>query len=357
MYSQHDKYPQMQSKLQEGLQLLSAASNEDADKLGLALIKLHGALEDFVRMEVGRKAPLLRSEVEDARKTTWRDLIAYSKQYLGFTESDARIISDANMQRQEVAHGGNYGKSRAELVRYAEFVQRRCNPGESLRDLTYRKPAAPPPVTYQTPSFPRQQTASAPTSGSRPIPAQPTYSPHDRKPWYRSTLFLFLMFFLLPPLWAVLIITDRKHGCLARLLAYLVLFIVFFTGAIFIQNSGNISDTLQELVIPYISTRTAHAMDPPASNESPSTVTDETSLQPVSASGETCTIVWVKHGADDLAGKNRSMVWEEIVQAQVHGSGLSPREFYNLVIKHNPDLVTDGYEFKKGKTYFLPECQ
>ena len=51
------------------------------------------------------------------------------------------------------------------------------------------------------------------------------------------------------------------------------------------------------------------------------------------------------------------MVWEEIVQAQVNGSGMSPRAFYNLVIEHNPDLATDGYEFKKGKTYFLPECQ
>lgn len=36
---------------------------------------------------------------------------------------------------------------------------------------------------------------------------------------------------------------------------------------------------------------------------------------------------------------------------------MSPREFYNLGIEHNPDLTTDSYEFKKGKTYFLPECQ
>jgi hypothetical protein len=51
------------------------------------------------------------------------------------------------------------------------------------------------------------------------------------------------------------------------------------------------------------------------------------------------------------------MVWEEIVMTQVKGSGMTERQFYNSVVEHNPDLVKDGYEFKTGKPYLLPECQ
>lgn len=54
---------------------------------------------------------------------------------------------------------------------------------------------------------------------------------------------------------------------------------------------------------------------------------------------------------------NRSMVWEEIMVHQVSGSGMTHREFFDLVVEHNPDLIRDGYEFKRGKTYLLPECQ
>jgi len=92
MNTQQDKYAQMQSKLREGLQILSKASNEDWYKLNAALIKLHSALEDFVRIGVAQKAPHLRAQVEDVKQTAWNDLIAYGKQYLGFSESDARII-------------------------------------------------------------------------------------------------------------------------------------------------------------------------------------------------------------------------------------------------------------------------
>ena len=36
---------------------------------------------------------------------------------------------------------------------------------------------------------------------------------------------------------------------------------------------------------------------------------------------------------------------------------MTPREFYDLVAEHNPELEADDYEFKEGKTYVLPECQ
>ena len=73
--------------------------------------------------------------------------------------------------------------------------------------------------------------------------------------------------------------------------------------------------------------------------------------------GSECVIVWVQHQPDDLGKKSRSKVWEQIVSDEVKASGMTPRKFYDLVVKHNPQLVEDDYEFKKGKTYLLPECQ
>src|SRR5687768_16189983 len=93
MNTDPDKHARMHAKLREGLQILSEASNEDKFKLNAALIKLHSALEDFVRIGVAQKAPHLRVTVEDVKQTAWNDLIAYGKQYLVFSESDARIIS------------------------------------------------------------------------------------------------------------------------------------------------------------------------------------------------------------------------------------------------------------------------
>ena len=51
------------------------------------------------------------------------------------------------------------------------------------------------------------------------------------------------------------------------------------------------------------------------------------------------------------------MVWDEIVRGNVKRSGMTRDQFYDLVVEQNPQLVTDGYEFKKGKTYLLPKCQ
>jgi hypothetical protein len=70
-----------------------------------------------------------------------------------------------------------------------------------------------------------------------------------------------------------------------------------------------------------------------------------------------CIIVWVEHTSEQLAAKNRSMVWEEIVMDKVRGSGMTDRQFYDQVVEKNSILKMDGYEFKKGKSYLLPECQ
>lgn len=84
---------------------------------------------------------------------------------------------------------------------------------------------------------------------------------------------------------------------------------------------------------------------------------DASPTAPVADSASTCVIVWVEHQPDDLGKKSRARVYEQFVSDEVKATGMTPREFYELVAEHNPELINDDYEFKKGKKYLLPECQ
>jgi len=344
MTTQQEKYAQMQSKLQEGLKILSQAANDDGYQLGMALLKLHAALEDQFRIEIAEKAPSLRMEVEDPKKTSWNELIRYGKQYLGLSESDARAIVEANRQRQSVAHGGNYEKRRSDLMKYASFVERWCDGG---RHSAYEfRPRTVPALSkpYQPPPLPSSGTRNS-----------------SRKPWYRSALFLTLIFFLAPPLWSLSIITDRYRGCLMKAIAGAWLAVQLLVCTVLLNpDSSLIRDTLQlidqqlSVPLPFV---IPSATPGAAATQVVSPVLDLVTLTPLSSSEASCTLVWVEGSSEMLAGKNRAMVWAEVVLPRVNGSGMTARQFYNLVLEQNPDLVRDGYEFKAGKTYLRPECE
>jgi hypothetical protein len=188
-------------------------------------------------------------------------------------------------------------------------------------------------------------------------------STYAHKPWYRSTTFLILTFFLVPPVWAILIITDRGQSAPATIFAYTVLLVIFLCGIGVVSSSVFMADTWSEIFdqlnIPLVSTRIPQTTVSPPINEVPSGTATATPTPPtvVADTDAVCTIVWVEHPQDNLARKSRSRVWEEIVKFKVEGSGMTPREFYDLVVEHNPELEADDYEFKEGKTYLLPECQ
>lgn len=295
-------YDEMQKKLREGQAILEEASEEDRDRLGRALIKLHGALADFILLELSQRAPHLGLEVKDASRISWQELIRYGQQYLGFSESEARLISDADRQEQHIARGGTYAKSRGELVQYAEFVERWCATGEALQKTIHPEQAAPP-AAGQIPGLPA-------LSGG----------PQGRRPWYESTLLL---------------------------IAYFAAFTVCFCIIGFLSYSETFLDyvrkTFERPTPQLVTTATPPALPSPT-----------LALANTKAA---CIIIWVEHSADNLGRKSRARVYEELVSDQVKDAGMTPRKFYDQVVEHNPVLVEDGYEFKTGKTYLLPQCQ
>lgn len=294
MSARPDLYDEMQKKLRDGLRLLEEASEQDRDRLGLALIKLHGALADCLRLELAQAAPGLGIEVQDESRTSWPELIRYGQRYLGFTVSDVRRISEADRQQQRIARGGTYAESRAELVQYAGFVEQRCAGSGAPRHALH--PA-------QAPAGP---------------PARPE-TPESGRPWYAST-------------WAILAFLGVLVGffCILGLLAY--------------------SDTLVDFAKKTFEGQPSQ----PALTVTPETVPSPTFA--VANPNETCTIVWVEY-PDDLGHKTRAWIYENLIGDPVKRAGLTPREFYNQVVEHNPVLEADDYEFFSGQTYLLPQCQ
>ena len=51
------------------------------------------------------------------------------------------------------------------------------------------------------------------------------------------------------------------------------------------------------------------------------------------------------------------MVWKEIVNERIIGSGITAQQFYDLVLEYNPTLKSDGYVFKDKTIYKLPVCK
>lgn len=343
MASQPDKYSQMQSKLREGKEILARASGDDGYQLGMALLKLHAALEDHFRLEIARKAPSLRMEVDNPQKTSWNELIRYAKQYLRLNQEDARLILEADRQRIGVARGGTYDGTRRELMRYADLVERRCNQGKpSVSESRSR------PVTILREPYKRLLAPSVSSPPSR------------RETWYRSRLFFLLVFFLLPPLWAVLMLSDKEQAGWVRLFGGLLLSLELFVVLVLL----NPASTLLQDVMPWIReptglpapilTVTSAPEEAPVETPRPVLLTTTT---PLSTLNSTCTLTWVEHPSDELAGMNRSIAWVEVVFVQVRGSGMTARQFYDEVVTRNPQLANDGYEFKSGKTYLLPRCE
>lgn len=77
----------------------------------------------------------------------------------------------------------------------------------------------------------------------------------------------------------------------------------------------------------------------------------------VTGTHSACILVWEEYSQDNLGGKNRSMVWNEVVKTKVKGSDMTASQFNSLVVEKNPELSKDGYVFNTGKIYKLPMCQ
>jgi hypothetical protein len=170
-------------KLAQGLQRLKQAGDNN-ERLGLALLSIHGALEDHFRawLAANRQFPAdQRALLENRQQVNWDKLLEWMQRYGALSGDVARQIRQANRLRQEVAHGGSYSGTRSFLDGYAALVQLLCQDKYALKSSAQaRAPAASERARANSrPPGASQARRPAPRS---PEPARQPARPAARKP-------------------------------------------------------------------------------------------------------------------------------------------------------------------------------
>jgi len=202
----------IEEKLKTGRDRVSTANN-DPEILGLALLSFHGALEDHIRLSLA----LISDDSDSTEKyltpseTRWNDLLSSAKQNLGLSQRNADLISEANAYRIDVGHGKANTWNVTKLLNYINFVESWCskNPfdkSKKFKDLVNESQS-------QKEKFGNQYSE--------------TYSrDYNVNPWYRSSCFMWFIFFFIPPIWGLLILTDEDQSAFIKIIALIFCVIV-----------------------------------------------------------------------------------------------------------------------------------
>lgn len=112
-------------KWQLGMDRLAKAK-EEPDLLGLAMLSIHGALEDQFRQMLAslpRLSAAERFRVQDVSQVQWRELCDLMQKYVGLSDQDVKYIMQMNSMRIKAGHGGHFPGSYQDVAQYAEFVK------------------------------------------------------------------------------------------------------------------------------------------------------------------------------------------------------------------------------------------
>lgn len=159
----------IKDKLQRGFELIGR-SHGDADLLGVALLAMHGALEDHLREALEACADLSAEERQllSRRDAGWLPLVELAQKRLGLRQEERQLILEANKARQAFAHGEQFAGRVSNVLRYARFVERLCGqPGlldHTLIEQTHVQPAS-------TRAAPHPTGRAQPPTHQRPRPA------------------------------------------------------------------------------------------------------------------------------------------------------------------------------------------
>src|SRR5690242_566425 len=145
-------------KLRRGF-ILIERSKTDSDLLGVALLSIHGALEDYFREVLSTCSNLSTQEHQSLirRDTGWLKLVEMMQQHTGLSAEHRRIVLDANEVRQSFAHGRPFRWRASDVLRYGRFVEAICGRQGLLEEILIEQRAAraetePIPVMEQRPS-------------------------------------------------------------------------------------------------------------------------------------------------------------------------------------------------------------
>jgi TM2 domain-containing membrane protein YozV len=111
-------------KLEDGRIVLDKAG-DDPDLLGLALTKIHAALEDACRswLSIPQVAQQHQLDAQSRAKVSWKEILELMPQYYQWSDRDVESIRRINHLRNQVAHGEGFQGTRQEIEDYAIWVE------------------------------------------------------------------------------------------------------------------------------------------------------------------------------------------------------------------------------------------
>jgi TM2 domain-containing membrane protein YozV len=111
-------------KLADG-RLALAKAGDDPDLLGVALTKIHAALEEACRtwLSTPSVAQSHRLNVQNRAQVSWKELLALMTKYYQWSDRDVAYVRRFNSLRNQAAHGEEFQGKRQDVENYASHVE------------------------------------------------------------------------------------------------------------------------------------------------------------------------------------------------------------------------------------------
>jgi TM2 domain-containing membrane protein YozV len=111
-------------KLADG-RIALAKAGDDPDLLGVALTKIHAALEDACRTWLS--APIIaqshRLDPQNRAQISWKELLALMSRYYQWSDRDVEYVRRFNSLRDRAADGEEFQGKRQDIENYANYVE------------------------------------------------------------------------------------------------------------------------------------------------------------------------------------------------------------------------------------------
>jgi TM2 domain-containing membrane protein YozV len=160
-------------KLADG-RLTLAKAGDNRDLLGVALVKIHGALEDACRswLSVPEVSQAHQLDTSDRNAITWKELAELMFKYYQWTTDDIQYVRRLNNWRDRVAYGQEFQGNKQEIESYAIYVENWLNQERKpvLEEVRHRHSSFANSTSVH--NIPREKPVALPQNPQK-LPEQP----------------------------------------------------------------------------------------------------------------------------------------------------------------------------------------
>ena len=132
----------VEEKLRRGFGLVERAES-DSDLLGVGLLAIHSALEDYLRGALSNHAAVSAEEHQRIirRELGWEMLADLAQRHLALTDEQRRQVIEAQAARRSFIQGNAFRWRVGDVLRYGRFVEAFCHAEGTLDEVLVERRA------------------------------------------------------------------------------------------------------------------------------------------------------------------------------------------------------------------------